>query len=71
LGLSSQLFQSEVLFQIEFDVVAEPKALLSADLKSLVQRYGSFNSAADALGASEAFVRQHVQEKKYRNKSLK
>jgi len=32
LGLSSQLIQSEILFQIEFDVAPEPKALLLADL---------------------------------------
>jgi len=66
--LSSQLIQSEILFQIEFDVVPEPKALLSSDLKNLVKKYGSFKASAEAVEVSEAFIRQNAQEKKYRKK---
>ena len=65
LDFGSQLFPPEVLFQIEFNIAPEPKALSVADLKNLAQKYGSLNALAEALGVSEAFVRHSVKEKKY------
>ena len=62
------LFRPEVIFPIEFDIAAEPKALSPANLRKLVQKYGSFKASARALGISEAFVRQNAQEKKYKGR---
>lgn len=50
---------SRALIEIEFDEVAEPKALLPADLLRFVNIYGSYLKAAEVIGASEAFVRQN------------
>lgn len=49
----------QALIEIEFDEVAEPKALLPADLLRLVNVYGSYLKVGAAIGASEAFVRQN------------
>jgi hypothetical protein len=57
---ASTLFRSEPLFQAEFEVVAEPKALLPGDLLVLFKKYGNSSRAAKAIGASEAFVRQNT-----------
>lgn len=65
------LFRTEAVFQVEFDIAAEPKALLPVDLRKLVQIYGSFKASARALGISEAFVRQNAREKRYSNKRRK
>jgi hypothetical protein len=56
---ASGLFRSEPVFQIKFDVVSEPKALLPVDLRDLVKKHGSYGKAGLAIGASEAFVRQN------------
>jgi hypothetical protein len=50
---------SQVLIEIEFEEVTEPKALLPTDLLQLVKVYGSYLKAAGVIGASEAFVRQN------------
>ncbi len=57
---ASTLFRSEPVFQAEFEVVAEPKALLPADLLTLIKKYGNSGKTARAIGASEAFVRQNA-----------
>lgn len=53
------LLRSEVVFQVEFDAYAEPKALLPEDLRVLLDKYGRFSSVSHLIGASEAFVRQN------------
>jgi hypothetical protein len=52
-------------------MAAEPKALSAADLRNFVKKYGSYKVSAQALGVSEAFIRQNAQEKKYQNKRRK
>jgi hypothetical protein len=44
---------------VEFEEVAEPKVLSSAELRQITKKYGSYVKAAEAIGASEAFVRQN------------
>lgn len=44
----------------EVDDVAEPKALLSCDLREPVLRYGSLSKTAAKIGVSEAFIRQNA-----------
>lgn len=51
-----------VLLELDFEEVAEPKALLAQDLLNLVLKHGSFSKTAIAIGASEAFVRQNASE---------
>lgn len=53
-----------ILFELEVDEVAEPKALLPGDLRDLILRYRSPKKAAAAIGASEAFVRQNAKSNK-------
>ena len=48
----------QALIEIEFEEVAEPKALLLDDLLRVVNKYGTHAKAAAVIGASEAFVRQ-------------
>lgn len=55
-----------ILFEFEVDEVAEPKGLLSEDLRSLVLRYGSQIKTANEIGVSAAFIRQN-----FRNHNLK
>lgn len=52
-----------VLFELEVDEVAEPKALGSVELTVLIKKHGSFLKASKAVGASEAFVRQNIKNK--------
>lgn len=59
LGLGPQLFRSEILLQVEFNEVAEPKALIPANLIELIRIYGNSGLVAQVIGASEAFVRQN------------
>ena len=58
-SISGTLFRSEPVFQAEFEVVAEPKALLPGDLRNLVKKHGGYSKAGLAIGASEAFIRQN------------
>ena len=60
------LFRSEPVFQVVFDVIAEPKALLANDLKELVKKHGGFIQAARAIGTSESFVWQKA--RRYKRK---
>jgi hypothetical protein len=53
-----------ILFHFEVDEVAEPKTLLSCDLRGLVLRYGSHSETTVKIGASEAFVRQNAESSK-------
>lgn len=52
------LTAKSVLFELEVEEVAEPRALLSSDLRKLVSEYGSFVKAAKTIEALEVFVRQ-------------
>lgn len=47
------------------EAFAEPKLLSPSDLATLARRLGSFTAVAQLIGASEAFVRQTAQNKKY------
>lgn len=60
-----ELRASQVVLPVVFDVIVEPKELLGADLENLFRLYGSYKQVALAIGASEAFVRQRAQNKKY------
>lgn len=48
------------LFEFEVSEVAEPKALKSEDLATLIKKYGSIAKASKTIGVSEAFVRQNI-----------
>lgn len=52
--------QSATTLIFEFDEVPEPKILNPIELKELTKKYGGYQKAADAIGASEAFVRQTI-----------
>ena len=67
-GLNSALFRAELLFQSEFEVVAEPKALLPADLRYLIKKYGSHGAAAGEIEVSESFVRQNSVKSKHKHR---
>ncbi|GEM_PF-4925116 len=56
----ASLFRSDTIIQIEFDQVPEPKALTGIYLQFLSQIYGTSEKVAEAIGASEAFVRQNL-----------
>ena len=43
----------------EFEAWPEPKALPPAALRALMKQFGGSHRAAEAIGASEAFVRQN------------
>ncbi len=58
------LAAGSILFELEINEVAEPKALLPIDLWNLISRHGSPKKAADFIGASEAFVRQNAKSNK-------
>lgn len=47
----------------EFEEYPEPKVLGRIELEALCLRYGRFQTVADIIGASEAFVRQSVRPK--------
>ena len=65
--VGEQLRSTCATFIFEIEVYPEPKFLSSAILKSLSASLGGFCQAADRIGASEAFVRQTCQAKKYKN----
>jgi len=46
--------------QAEFDVIAEPKALVPAQIAVLYKTLGTYSAVAQFIGASEGFVRQNV-----------
>jgi hypothetical protein len=48
-----------VILQAEFEEIAEPKGLSAPELRIVIKKYGSYTKAAEAIGASEAFVRQN------------
>ena len=52
-------------FIFELEDYPEAKTLLPTELRDLHARFGGFQQVADLIGASEAFVRQSIQEKKY------
>lgn len=54
-------------FIYETEEYPEAKALTLAELKALYRQFSSTQLTADLVGASEAFVRQTLQQKKYRN----
>ncbi|MBK9322958.1 MAG: hypothetical protein IPM97_08445 [Bdellovibrionaceae bacterium] len=58
MGLGCGLFRSQVILQVEFEETPEPKGLSPAELRQIAKKYGSYAKAAEAIGASEAFVRQ-------------
>ena len=60
LSLESSLFRSNVILQAEFDLIAEPKALLPAQILELYQKIGTYRSTGHAIGVSEGFVRQNI-----------
>ncbi|MGZ3806187.1 MAG: hypothetical protein ACXVB4_18380 [Pseudobdellovibrionaceae bacterium] len=64
LGLGYGLFRSQAILQVEFEEIAEPKGLSPAELRQITKKHGSYVKAADAIGASEAFVRQNAQQKR-------
>ena len=49
-----------ILFEFEVDEVAESKALLPEDLRTLVLKHKSYVNVAENIGASKAFVRQNM-----------
>ena len=53
----------------EFEAWPEPKALPPSALRALMKRFGGSHRAAEAIGASEAFVRQNGRETRVRGKS--
>lgn len=66
LGFEPRLFRSEVLLQVEFAEVAEPKILTAVNIIELIRIRGSSRLVAQVIGASEAFVRQKLYTKKKR-----
>ena len=48
-----------VLFEFEVNEIAEPKALLSRDMRTLNKQYGNAKQAARSIGVSEAFICQN------------
>jgi len=56
----------EAIVVLEFEVWPEPKVLIPDDLLALLTRIGRSQRAADAIGASEAFVRQNAKAIKIR-----
>jgi len=69
LGLENGLFRSQAIIQFEFEEIAEPKGLSPAELQSIRKKYGSYLKAAEAIGVSEAFVRQNVPQKHTRRRT--
>ncbi|MGZ3797665.1 MAG: hypothetical protein ACXVB1_14940 [Pseudobdellovibrionaceae bacterium] len=63
LDLNYGLFRSQVIIQFEFEEIPEPKGLLPAELRQITKKYGSYVKAAEAIGASEAFVRLNAQKR--------
>ena len=62
-----QVDEPRTLFIFELEAYPEPKSLSSTDLKELHDSFKNFKKVADHIGASEAFVRQNCQKKKYKN----
>lgn len=56
---------SSAAFTFELDDYPEAKALSLAELRALVQRGLKFHEVADLIGASEAFVRQTLNQRRY------
>ena len=63
-SLEKRLFQPQVLVKMEFQEIAEPRALSPCDLQQLVKSYRTFTKVAKVIGASEAFVRLNAQRKR-------
>ena len=59
-SLESSLIRSQAILQIEFDVIAEAKALLPAQISELYQKNRTYGATARLIGVSEGFVRQNV-----------
>ena len=61
-GVNYDLKRPDVNAVLVIDLKAylEPKILNPRELKALIKRFGGSQQAADAVGASEAFVRQNV-----------
>lgn len=58
-------------FIFEIEAYPEPKSLSAKNLKVLCTALGGFRQVANRIGASEAFVRQTCQSKKYKNTKAK
>ncbi len=58
-------------FIFELEAYPEPKILSTDDLKALYRDLRSYKRVADPVGASEAFVRQPCNSKRYKNSNNK
>lgn len=67
----AQVDEPLTTFIVEFTAYPEPKALSPRDLSVIYAELKSYSKAADAIGASEAFVRQNIKSKKTTNKRSK
>ena len=54
-------------FVYEMEEFPEALALNTSELRALYRRSPNFYEVADLVGASEAFVRQTIQHRKYKN----